>query len=366
MVEIKLLETRDYEKIADILLKSYVPQWQSAGTPVWNASYVEYLDKAYIGPDSIYVGAYDGDKLIAVGTGYFSDWNVSEVGDVKGLGICNLGVLPDYQRQGIATKIVEKLMDEAKSKKVHLIFRTCNQDLNDYKVLEKLGFEKKIDNVFQFARIMGKDMADFAAEIKEYGFVMKKMVKVVAGLPDEEKGIEEGKIREGNADDIKKCVEILNNYQSEADILEKVTEDDFKRNINSFSVLKDPFNPIFMVWDVDGKIKAFAIGRTELIRYRKGDANVNILIDIGFDQELSRKEKTTFAVSLLLYLKEKKPKCFATNGAKIHLENKALDKAGFNNDRSTRPLYALALSEDIQEWFQENWKYKNYYVPYQR
>jgi ribosomal protein S18 acetylase RimI-like enzyme len=213
MVEIKLLETRDYEKIADILLKSYVPQWQSAGTPVWNASYVEYLDKAYIGPDSIYVGAYDGDKLIAVGTGYFSDWNVSEVGDVKGLGICNLGVLPDYQRQGIATKIVEKLMDEAKSKKVHLIFRTCNQDLNDYKVLEKLGFEKKIDNVFQFARIMGKDMADFAAEIKEYGFVMKKMVKVVAGLPDEEKGIEEGKIREGNADDIKKCVEILNKPQ---------------------------------------------------------------------------------------------------------------------------------------------------------
>ncbi|MBD3229241.1 MAG: GNAT family N-acetyltransferase [Candidatus Lokiarchaeota archaeon] len=366
MVDIKILKEKNYDKISEILLNSYVPQWGSAGTPVWNPSYVEYLDKAYLGPDAIYIGAYDEKELIGVGTGYFCTWNVSEAGKIKAIGICNFGILPDYQRKGIATDMVNTLLEEGKSKGAQIAFRTCNEDLNDWKLLEKIGFEKKINNANQFARIMGKDMADFAADIKDYGAIMKRMVKMVSGLPDEGKGIEEGSIRDGNDGDITKCVEIMNNYSSEAELLPIWTEDEYKRNLDAFSKLEDPFNAIFKVWDIEGDIKAFAIGRTELIRYTKGDANVNILVDIGFSSDLSRKEKTSFTASLLLLLKEKYPKSFATNGAHVHLDKKGISKAGFNDDRSNRPVYVKNLSDNLKEWFEDNWKYKTYYVPYQR
>ena len=148
-MDVKIIDSLNYEEAAKVLVDSYVPQWGVAGTPVWNAGYVEHLDKTFIKPyNGPYVGAYDGDKLVGVGMCAMSNWNVTDLGEVKTALICNLGVLPDYQRKGLATKMVNELMN-AVAGKVDVAYRICNESIVDFKVLEKCGFEKKINNAFQ-------------------------------------------------------------------------------------------------------------------------------------------------------------------------------------------------------------------------
>ena len=129
------------------------------------------------------------------------------------------------------------------------------------------------------------------------------------------------------------------------------------------------FNKLFKVWDVDGTINAFIIGRFEPISYNAGELVMPIVTDVGFAQDLDRKTKTSFMVSFILNIKsdEKAKESFATNVASAHLDEKAISKAGYNDDRSTRPLYAKLLNNDMKDWFDTNWnKNKSYAILYIR
>ncbi|NHI94304.1 MAG: GNAT family N-acetyltransferase [Candidatus Lokiarchaeota archaeon] len=368
-MDVKIIDNLNYEETAKVLLESYVPQWGLVGTPNWNASYVEHLDKSYVKPNNgPYVGVFDGDKLIGIGMGAISNWKVAEVGDVKTINICNLGVLPSYQRKGIATSIVEELI-KAVTGKVDFAYRICNEGLNDHLVLSnKCGFVKKIDNVNQVAKIMGKDMVSKAVKFRELGKVMAQLIKTVAGLPKEENKIQEGIIRDGSLADMKQIKEIMDKYQENATILKTSSEVELKNIIESMELLDNvKFSKLFRVWEKDGVIQAFVLGRYEPINYNAGEVVMPIVSDVGFASELDRKTRTSFVVSLIYEFKEKVPEAFGTNIASAHLDEKAIGKAGYNDDRSTRPLFAKLLSEKLKDWFETNWnKNRVYSILYQR
>ncbi|MDD1777255.1 MAG: GNAT family N-acetyltransferase, partial [Candidatus Helarchaeota archaeon] len=173
-MQIELIDRVDYEKVAKILYGSYIPQWLVAGSPEWSPKYIECLDKSYIKPrGGPCVGAFDGDNLVGIGFGYIHDWDVAEIGKVPVMALCYLGVLPQYQRKGIATSIFKKIEETARSKQIEVLYRICNDELADGKVLTKWGFTEKIENAYQMARILGSDMVNKAATFKEYGAIMK-------------------------------------------------------------------------------------------------------------------------------------------------------------------------------------------------
>jgi GNAT superfamily N-acetyltransferase len=365
-MDIKVLETVDYEATAKLLYDSYIPQWGAAGSPEWHSAYLEYLDKAYIKPrGGLCVGAYESGSCVGVGFGYINDWQVAEIGKITTLGICNFGVHPEHQRKGIATALVEKLEQEGKAKGAQLAYRICNEVLNDHLGFAKAGYAKKMDNAFQMARIMGKEMIDTTATLKNYGKAMKFLLKAVAGFPKESKKVTVGELRNGTDSDIAACVKLLNAYQDP--ITQVWTEAEFGSVITNQGLLKrKPFAGIFYVWEVDGTVKGFVVGRFEAIVYTNGIGTSAILIHTGFDQDFDRKDKTSFAVSTLYKVKETNADTFGTNLASAHHEEKAFDKAGFNDDRSTRPLYVKALDAKLNDWVGADWNYKTYCIPYQR
>lgn len=105
---------------------------------------------------------------------------------------------------------------------------------------------------------------------------------------------------------------------------------------------------------------------TSIIHWKVGLCPSGIITDTGFASDLDKKDKINFVLSIIFELKEKAPEAFATNIAVAHHEEKTYDKAGFNNDRSQRPLYAKAVGSEFKEWFESPWKYKTYYISYQR
>ena len=365
-MQIEIIDSVDYEKVAKILYESYIPQWETAGSPEWSTEYVEYLDKTFIKPrGGPSVGAFDGEDLVGVGFGYINDWNIADMGKISTMAICNCGVLPEYQRKGIASSIVEKLEEVAASNEIGLLYRICNEELNDYKVLLKCGFTEKIDNIYQMARILGSDMVNKAATFKEYGTIMKQLLKTVAGLPKDK--IQMGSIRDGKSSDIDACIKVLESYKGSTPIMREWTEDEFEKMVNNADLLTGtPFTPFFRVWEVDEVIKAFVIGRIEFIRWRTGTCPSGVITDTGFASGLDKKDKISFVASIILEMKEKAPEAFATNLAVAHHEEKAFDKAGFNNDRSKRPLYVKAVGSEFKDWVLKDWKYKTYYISYLR
>ncbi len=366
-MDVRILEAVDYEKIARILYESHVPQWGAIGSPEWNPNYVEYLDEAYFQPrKSPYVGAFDGDALVGIGAGFITMWAVSDWGIVPAMKICNFGVLPKYQRRGIATAMVSTLVNEASERDLKLVYRICRDELYDHLVLTKCGFNRKIRNVHHIVRIMGSDMIDRLARLKGMGKAMKLLLKIVAGMPKDDDRIEKGLIRNGGMSDVAGCVKILNAYQNTMPITRSWIEGEFGQSVEMASVLKPPFNPFFYVWEIKGEIQAFIIGRVESIAFKNGVGNAVGIIDTGFADDLLRTEKTSFIVSCLFKLKEKVPDAFGINLVVAHHEKKAFEKAGFTNDRSSRPLYVKVLSNELKDWIQADWKYKKYYIPYQR
>lgn len=365
-MQIELIDSVDYEKAAKILYESYIPQWGIAGSPEWSTEYVEYLDKTFIKPrGGPCVGAFDGEELVGIGFGYINDWNIADVGKTTTMAITNCGVLPQYQRKGIAVTMVKKLEEIAESSEIGLLYRICNDELNDYQVLKKCGFIEKIDNAYQMARILGSDMVNKAATFKEYGAIMKQLLKTVAGLPKDK--IQSGNIRDGTTADIEACVNILDAYKDSTPLLRTWTEDEFEKMVTNVDLLAGTaFSTFFRVWEVDKIVKAFVIGRIEFIRWRTGTCPSGIITDTGFANDLDKKDKTNFVASIIFELKEKAPEAFATNLAVAHHEEKVFDKAGFNNDRSKRSLYIKAIGNEFKEWAQGDWKYKTYYISYLR
>jgi hypothetical protein len=120
------------------------------------------------------------------------------------------------------------------------------------------------------------------------------------------------------------------------------------------------------VWEVEGRVQAFIMGRVESIQFQNGIGSAVGIIDAGFSRDLPRQDKTSFIVSNLFQLKELIPNGFGINLVVAHHEKKAFDKAGFTDDRSSRPLYIRGLSDDLQDWLEPKWNFKDYYIPYQR
>ncbi|MHA1279156.1 MAG: GNAT family N-acetyltransferase [Candidatus Helarchaeota archaeon] len=367
-MDLRILDSIDYDVTAKLLYESYAKQWGTAGFPEWHSKYLEYLDKAYIQPrNGLCVGAYDGNALIGIGFGFINDWHVADLGKISTMAVCNFGIHPTHQRKGIATAMVELLEHEAEQKNIQLIYRICNQDLNDHLAFAKAGYTKKLDNIYQMARIMGKEMIDTTAQLKGYSKGMKLLLRAVAGFPKKTKQIAFGEIREGVASDIDACVQLLNSYKDSLEMTQIWDQNEFNNVIINQNLLnKKPFAGIFNVWDVEDSIKAFVAGRFEAIIYNNGIGISAILVHAAFAPDLERKDKTSFIVSVLYKIKSTKPDTFATNLAVAHHEEKAFDKAGFNNDRSTRPLFVKILDDNLKTWFQTDWKYKNYCIPYQR
>ncbi|MHA1301106.1 MAG: GNAT family N-acetyltransferase [Candidatus Helarchaeota archaeon] len=366
-MDIKVFENIKYDEVSKLLLQSYISHWGTVGTPEWDPKYVEYLHKTYIRPDGLYVGVFDDNKLIGIGTGFVTNWHVAEIGKMMAMCICNFGVTPEHQRKGIGTKMVNTLVENAEAIGLDCIYRICNEDLKDHLLLSKCGFVKKLKNVNQMAKIMGSDMVEKTARIKNMGKVMKQLVKTVAGMPDEKKGIQEGNIRDGTMDDVKICVDILNNYQSTDEISRIWTEEEFAKIIQNAKILSgSKFDSFFYIWETTSAVKAFTWGRFEYVKWSTGDSPVNIIHDTGFVKDLDKKEKIRFLTSVLIKLKQKVPNAYATNAAHCHHEEKAFGKAGFNDDRSKRPLYIKGLTTEGKKWLQSDWKLKSYYIPYQR
>ncbi|MFW6007211.1 MAG: ribosomal protein S18-alanine N-acetyltransferase [Bacillota bacterium] len=117
-IKIGLLSEEDLSQVMKIEYKSFNSPW----------SRHSFLKDINENPYSIYLAAYNGKKLV----GYIGGWLV-----IDELHITNLAVDPEYRKQGIATRLLNTIIEIIKEKEmiaVTLEVRESNEPaINLYK-----------------------------------------------------------------------------------------------------------------------------------------------------------------------------------------------------------------------------------------
>src|SRR5207237_200448 len=123
-IEIRPLALTDLSAIEAIEQRAYRTPWS-------RSMFASELAKA----TSICLGAFEGEQLVGyiVNSRYVDAWHVM-----------NVAVDPDFQRRGIASRLLERLFeltaDDEEQRGYTLEVRVSNEDA--IQLYEKLGFEK--------------------------------------------------------------------------------------------------------------------------------------------------------------------------------------------------------------------------------
>jgi ribosomal-protein-alanine N-acetyltransferase len=122
-IEIRRISIGDLPEIEEIERRAYKTPWS-------RSMFASELAKG----TSICLGAFEGDQLVGyiVNSRYVDAWHVM-----------NVAVDPDFQRRGIATRLLERLFeltDEDDGRGYTLEVRVSNREA--IRLYEKLGFER--------------------------------------------------------------------------------------------------------------------------------------------------------------------------------------------------------------------------------
>jgi ribosomal-protein-alanine N-acetyltransferase len=123
-IEIRSLELADLGSIEAIEQRAYPTPWS-------RSMFASELAK----PTSICLGAFEGEQLVGyiINSRYVDAWHVM-----------NVAVDPDHQRRGIATALIERLIDlteDDERRGYTLEVRVSNEDA--IRLYRKLGFEPR-------------------------------------------------------------------------------------------------------------------------------------------------------------------------------------------------------------------------------
>jgi ribosomal-protein-alanine N-acetyltransferase len=122
-IEIRRLSLADMDEIEEIERRAYRTPWS-------RSMFASELAKGA----SICLGAFEGDRLVGyvINSRYADAWHVM-----------NVAVDPDFQRRGIATRMLERLFEltaDDDGRGYTLEVRVTNKDA--IRLYEKLGFER--------------------------------------------------------------------------------------------------------------------------------------------------------------------------------------------------------------------------------
>lgn len=123
-IEIRSLELADLNSIEAIEQRAYPTPWS-------RSMFASELAK----PTSICLGAFEGEQLVGyiINSRYVDAWHVM-----------NVAVDPDHQRRGIATALIERLIEltqDDERRGYTLEVRVSNEDA--IRLYRKLGFEPR-------------------------------------------------------------------------------------------------------------------------------------------------------------------------------------------------------------------------------
>lgn len=140
MIKFRRAETKDIPALVEARKRQLIDEGAEALTSI-DEELKEYLRKMMASDMFIQWIAEDDDKLAATGAIIFTEFppGYSNVSGEKGY-VASMYTVPEYRNQGLASRILERLENEAKARQIH---RLClGASKMGRPVYEKNGFKE--------------------------------------------------------------------------------------------------------------------------------------------------------------------------------------------------------------------------------
>ncbi len=364
----------DYAEIAEILGKTYFREYCEEGALQWDAKYAQFYFESVVHKESsraFIFGAFDGNKL--VGT-LFGHRDVVIFDNRLSLEMVNLGLTaidPEYRRQGIAKKLLEKVLERAKEKNLDFVMAFPAKGKFGDELLKKFNFINfgKTEHLIKLMEERGlQGLRDYL----NYNIIMVKLAGLYSHLPEEEEI--DGTIRYGKLEEISEVSEILNSYTKRVPLVNVYSDEGYAESNIRFAKMNaqfgDPWGFYWFVLEREGKIRATLSYRIEVVTFEPEpgelvSAPVALLTSLGCHEEMDLDEKVAFVGAILRHIRAEQPDVYLTQITSLQHEKKVFDKLKFVDDRHTYYLYMLPLTEKGQELSKYK-KYKEYHLQYYR
>ncbi len=374
-IEVKLLkEPYNYAQIAEVLRNTYFREYGDAGALQWNETYAKFYFDCIVFKETtrnFIFGAFDGEKL--VGT-LFGHRDIIIFENELRLEMVNLGLTavdPEYKRQGIAKKLLQAVIEQAKVKNLDLIIAFPEKGRYGDKLLKQFEF-KNYGKTQHLIKLMEDRGLQVVREYLGYNIVMVKLASMFSHLP--EVVPLEGTLRDATLDDFEAVRNILNSYGKRVPLLSFYSGPGYKQSNIGFKTMNarfgDPWGFHWLVLERNGQILATVSYRVEVVTFEpKPDqfesGPVALMSSLGFHESMELEEKVKFLGNVLQKIRTELPMVYVVQITSPQHERKVFDKLKFVDDRSAYYLYMRPLTEKAEAVNQYK-KYKEFLLQYYR
>ncbi len=370
-IEVKKLNIPlPFKEIGDLLYQTYFNDYKESGALQWNEKYAEIYFNAWVLPksDELIFGAWDGDKLVGLTVGHKEQIVVDNEFEIKATNIGLTAVHPDYRKQGIATQLVQNLIENARKFNYDMVFSMIQKGKHGDAVLKKFNFIK-MGKHEHLVKIMGKYGVKILKEYRGLNPVLAKLAETLYSKIPEDKII--GTLREGKIpDDVPRIVEIINSYRTRVPLARIYSQETYIKDVQGSSKLREVFGePWGLTWYVlekDDKVMATITSRIEITTFPKGSAPVALLGNFGCDESLSHEEKKGFLAEVVRKIQKNFPDVFICQITSLQHEEKVFKDLNFTDDQESYMFMLLPLTEKAQEIPNRYKKIKKFSLSYYR
>ena len=351
----KITEPIPYAKIADVLWKTYFKEYGNAGALQWSEKYAKFYFESVLPKESsrdFIFGAFDGNRLVGTTFGH-RDMVIFE--NRLNLETLNLGLTavdPEYKRQGIAKKLVSKLMDHAKEKKLDFVMAFPEKGRFGDKLLKDHFDFKNFGRAKHLIKLMGERGLEVLREYMKMNVILVKLAGIFSHIPENE-GLD-GTIRYAKIEEIDEVREILNSYVKRVPLVNFYSHDGYKESTLGFAKMNerfgDPWGYHWLVLERNRKIMATFTYRVEIISFEIEEghlehAPVALMTSLGCHESMELDDKVQFVAAILRKIRTELPDVFVSQITSPQHEMKVFNKLKFNSDRNSYFLYMKPLTE---------------------
>ncbi|MHA1300904.1 MAG: GNAT family N-acetyltransferase [Candidatus Helarchaeota archaeon] len=281
LIEFRIFKEPDFRKITECIGDNPKQRrWKEH--PEWEIKLLKFHAPDY----NLYIAAFDGEKLVGCLIAH-EDQLLIKNKAFKCIIIAITEVLMDYRKQGIASRMLKKLLEQIKNFDFDFILAFQTAGRGGKNILKNEGFQK-IHKYGHATKVLDKktmeNLLDLNPVLKKLAM---KLVNSNIGRTEPLKGV----IRLADNQDLEQIVELLNKRGKNIEITSYWTKENLKHN-------KDWRYKIY-VYEVDGEILASVIRYEEISILGENEFLCGFLKELAFKEGIQEIDKEVFIYHVL-------------------------------------------------------------------
>jgi RimJ/RimL family protein N-acetyltransferase len=334
-VEIKEMKEINYDDLSKIVRELYFEPNVEQGEKSYDPEHMKILLGYFFDKNQV-ITAYQGGEIIGATFGSTQTFFIED--DVaKGCYLDLTVVKVSLQKQGIGTKLIQKMLEKLKNDDYDFAFAfPLKSNKPAQAIAKKLDFAY-IGDLEPRVRALDPGKLSKLSVPAALRALAAPVMHLVSRMP--KKRIEEGTFREASEEEYPQILDLLHEHKKRYKISRKWDLDEYK----AMAEAARPLNFKQYIWEKDGKILICGTSIDEHIYWKNADEHVSYIRHVGWDDKASSEDLKRFFAEMIYDMKDRSIAIRISNPT--YLSVGMLSYVNFMGDRHSRKFMIYPFTD---------------------